>query len=180
MARSLVRTFIVVALAIPALLLALPALAQYPPGEETDTTPEASFGCEGLTAGGTATCSIGGFESGSEVSVEVTVDETAVFADVLVAGENGFVSFAFDVPADAEAVGFGFAGTGLDGEPVTFTDVLAAAAPAGGDTDAAPDDGLPSTGEMVSLLLVAAVLALGVGTLAVRRGRSKADATTGS
>ncbi len=176
MVRSLVRSFIVVALAIPALLIALPALAQYPPPDGGGTTPDASFACEGLTAGGTATCSIGGFAAGSEVVIEVTADETAVFSDTIVADDNGFVGYSFEVPAGVDDLQFGHFGTSPEGEPIAHTAVLGAAAPAAGEQEPAPADGLPSTGEMVSALFLAAVLALGLGTLAVRRGRTKVDA----
>lgn len=171
MRPSFVRLLIVVAVAIPSLALALPALAQYPP-TETDTTPDASFACDGLTAGTTATCSIGGWQAGSEVSVTVTADETVVLSESVTADDTGFVSYEFAVPADADDLAFTHAGILLDGTPATHTEVLAAAAPAGGDTDdAAP--GLATTGEMVSMLMLAAVLALALGVVALRRGRAR-------
>lgn len=176
MRQSIVRLLVLVAVSSLSLLVALPALAQYPP-TETDTTPDASFACDGLTEGGTATCSLGGWQAGSEVTVTVTRDQTAVFADTVTADDSGFVNYSFAVPADADDLAFTHAGILLDGTPATHTEVLAVAAPAGGTTDPAPDD-LATTGEMISLLMLAAVLALAVGVVAVRRGRAREAATT--
>ena len=172
MGRQLVRTFIVAVLAIPVLLLSLPAFAQYPPPDGGGTTPESSFGCDGVTPGGTATCSVGGWQPGSDVSVEVTADDTVVFSDSITADGNGFISYSFEVPEGADQVGVLHAGVLADGTPGTFSTTVTATAPAAEEPAAG---GLPSTGEMVSVLLVAAVLALGLGTLAVRRGRSRVD-----
>jgi hypothetical protein len=175
MRGSFVRLLFVVALAIPVLALSVPALAQYPPDGETDTTPEASFACDGLTPGGTATCSVGGWQADTEVSVEVAAGETVVLADSVTADGTGFISYAFDVPADAETVTFVHTGVLADGTPGNFTTTLEATGAAGGDASGAPDgqDGLASTGEMVSLLLLGGVLALAVGVVAVRRGRTR-------
>lgn len=178
--RSVIRLFLVIAVAIPALLVALPALAQYPPDGDADTTPDASFACDGLVEGGTATCSIGGWQAGSEVSVTVTADETAVLNDTFTADDNGFISYSFEVPEGTETLQFTHSGVLADGTPYVHT-ATEAVADAGDDGTATPaPSGLPSTGEMVSLLLVVAVLALGLGIVAVRRGRTKADATTGA
>lgn len=180
MHRSVVRLFLVVAVAIPALLVALPALAQYPPDGDADTTPDASFACDGLVEGSTATCSIGGWEPDSEVSVTVTADETAVLNDTITADGNGFVSYSFDLPEGTESLQFTHSGVLADGTPHVHTAVQDVAEAGEDDTATPAPGGLPSTGEMISLLLVVAVLTLGVGIVAVRRGRTRADAGHGA
>ena len=180
MRGTFIRLAVVMVAVVPLLALSGTAFAQYPPTGD-GTTPDGSFACEGVTAGGTATCSIGGWQSGSEVSVDVTADETAVYADSVTADGSGFVSYSFQVPEGADDLTFAHAGVLADGSPAVHTAVLDATAPAGDGGAAAPDaeDGLPSTGEMILLLLVVGVLAVGIGVVAVRRGRTKADTPAG-
>lgn len=159
------RRRIVLVATAAAMLMAGPAAAQYPPGTETQTTPAASFACENLAAGQTATCSVGGWQADSPVDVNVT----AVFSSTVTAAANGFITYSFAVPAGAAGDGLAFthSGTLLDGTPGVHTTTLTvAAAPAG-------TDDLTTTGSNATTLLLLALLALAVGTAVVVRVRGR-------
>ena len=191
MGRSTVRPLVVAILAVPLLLLAVPAFAQYPPSQDE------ALSCSNVDEGETATCSAGGLQAGSEASWTATATTSgtampplatigltlAQGGEVIASGTatadaDGFITFGFDVPADASNVQVTVQGTAADGSAYVAAETFPVDEPAGAEAPApAPDvddGGLPSTGEMISMLLVTAVLALGIGTLAVRRGRSKA------
>lgn len=193
MRQTRFRLLIVMALAVPALVVALPALAQYPPGQDEALT------CSNVEEGDEATCSAGGLEPGSEaewtataatrntqamaplatIGLTLAQGREVIGSGTATADEDGFITFDFSVPEDARSVQVRVTGTAANGTPYVAAEAIPVQSqrPAPGgvadDPGAPAADGLASTGEMVSLLLIAGVLALGVGVVAVRRGRTR-------
>lgn len=151
-------------------LLALPAAAQDYPGDEAEATGPGT-----VTQGEDVTFIGEGFEPGAEVLAEVLIrsaeGEDFAHAETLTADAEGTVAFTFQIPC---TVMQGDQGT------VTFTGDSGTASEdfvVGGEAAACPG-GLPTTGTNVTngLLIVAAVIILGAGLVAVSRRRSSEHA----